>query len=54
MQFFGVAAGSFVASGDLIINGGEQVADAAGKISNAQPANGLSVFPIDVLRFGDG
>ena len=53
MQCFWVASGSFVPSSDLIINGGEQVAGAAGKVGNSQLANGFFVFPIDILHFGN-
>ena len=53
MQLAAVAAGAFVAGGDLFVDGGEQGAGAAGEVSDSQLADGLGIRPVDPFQLGD-
>ena len=54
VQFGRVAAGALVAGGDLLVDGGEQRAGAAGEVADAQATDGFSVRPVDAFQLGDG
>ncbi len=43
-----------MACGDLLIDGGEQRAGAAGEVADAQTADRFGVRPVDALQLGDG
>ena len=54
VERFGVAAGAFVAGGDLLVDGGEEGAGAAGEVGDAEVADGVGVGPVHGVHFGDG
>ena len=43
-----------VAGGDLLVDGRQQGAGAAGEVADLQPADGLGVSPVHALHLGDG
>ena len=49
-----IAAGPFVAGGDLVINRRQQGAGAAGQIGDAQLAQGLTAAPVHSFQFSHG
>ena len=54
VQVGGVAALALVAVGELLIDGGQQRARAAGEVRHAQVADGGGVRPVNAVQLGDG